>query len=591
MMNRILSSPFLFALITLLAIHAPAFAESATHVAPELSTTVAASASSAPASGVAAGNSVAFGAAAALFAIAAGTFWITRASTVRTRVLCNAGVLLASIAILVGISVYEISDVRHHTHILAEDDMPVLNELAESQVAFLEQAVAFQRYVLEHHDQDLQAMRAKANATKRGFENVEGELRHAIATTEGEQRATFTRISSEVSELKTQFGTFQTQIEHYLAAVAQKSSTAAAELGEIETEEAKLSALFDALLQDIRTEVIRETAVTTATADKVMRIAIIVGVSSLVIGIAYAILIIRAIVRDLTRICQTVGNGADNCAAAAGQVSSAAQSLAQTVSEQAASLEETSSAMVEVTSMSQRTSESSTQAASSARTANVSTQAGDQAVQQMNQVMKEIENSSAETAKIVKTIDEIAFQTNLLALNAAVEAARAGEAGKGFAVVAEEVRALAIRAADAARSSTEKITASIERSRVGVEVSGNVNGALGEIRGATTQLSNLIEQIVTANGELSQGTSQISQAVAELDKTTQMNAATAEESAAASEELASQAEELRHAADAMKRLIGIAINPGESPGRGKTVRTNATPRVQGGSKSMSHQPA
>ena len=99
---------------------------------------------------------------------------------------------------------------------------------------------------------------------------------------------------------------------------------------------------------------------------------------------------------------------------------------------------------------------------------------GSMTMAEMTHAMAAINSSSAEVAKIVKNIDEIAFQTNILALNAAVEAARAGEAGAGFAVVADEVRSLAQRSAAAAKETADKIEAAIVNSRKGSQCTAKV---------------------------------------------------------------------------------------------------------------------
>jgi methyl-accepting chemotaxis protein len=183
-----------------------------------------------------------------------------------------------------------------------------------------------------------------------------------------------------------------------------------------------------------------------------------------------------------------------------------------------------------------------------------------QAMQDLTESMQEITSASEETGKIIKTIDEIAFQTNLLALNAAVEAARAGEAGAGFAVVADEVRNLAMRAAEAAKNTSNLIEGTVKKIKNGSDIVGRTNEAFDKVAGGSKKVGELVGEIAAACNEQAQGIEQINKAVAEMDKVIQQNAASAEESASASEEMNAQAEQMKDFVAELGAVIGGSRN-------------------------------
>ena len=244
-----------------------------------------------------------------------------------------------------------------------------------------------------------------------------------------------------------------------------------------------------------------------------------------------------------------VASGAAQVASASTQIAGGSQALASGASEQAASLEEVSANLHEVTAMARQTAGNAEEARALADATRQGAAAGLERMERLSAAVAEIQRGSAETAKIVKTIDEIAFQTNLLALNAAVEAARAGDAGRGFAVVAEEVRALALRSAAAARRTAELIEGGVASADRGVAINTEVRASLGEIHTQVDRVTAVVAEISAAADQQAHGVTQVSEALAQMGGVTQQVAANAEESASAAEELSSQAATMRDVVD------------------------------------------
>ncbi len=288
---------------------------------------------------------------------------------------------------------------------------------------------------------------------------------------------------------------------------------------------------------------------------------------AIVLGIILALVITRAITKPISRVIEGLTLGASQVTAAANQVAESSQVMAEGASEQASSLEETSASLEEMSSMTKQNADNAAQANTMAKEATGACQRGRDEMKRMSEAIARIKESSDQTAKIIKTIDEIAFQTNLLALNAAVEAARAGEAGKGFAVVAEEVRNLAQRSAEAAKNTSALIEESQENSDNGVAVSEEVGKVLTQIAETVGKVTQLVGEVSSASNEQAQGIDQINTAVAQMDKVTQGNAAASEESASASEELSAQAEDLNGMIRTLVQIVGGKNAQMESVGR------------------------
>ena len=277
-----------------------------------------------------------------------------------------------------------------------------------------------------------------------------------------------------------------------------------------------------------------------------------------------------------------ISSAVSQVAEATKEISAGTHTQAHSATLQATSIEQMTAQLRMIADGSQKSTISLSEAQAKATEARRSAEEGTKIMHTLSLAIGTIKSSADETAKIVKTIDEIAFQTNLLALNAAVEAARAGDAGKGFAVVAEEVRGLAMRSAEAVRSTSRMIEDSVTNANRGVEINDTVARNFHSISVKVAEVANAMARISAASEAQSLGLKDISSGVDEMARVTQRSASMTEETSAASEELSFQAQN-------MKSMVESFHGSGYSTNRNKAANDNRNLNKGGSSARLMKQ--
>ena len=243
---------------------------------------------------------------------------------------------------------------------------------------------------------------------------------------------------------------------------------------------------------------------------------------------------------------------ADQVSSGSEQVASGAQALSQGATEQASSVEELAATVNEITAEIEKNAESAEEANKLAYNAGIALNSTQSMMKELVSAMGEINKSSDEIGRIIKTIEDIAFQTNILALNAAVEAARAGSAGKGFAVVADEVRNLAAKSAEAAKSTSSLIERSMKAVENGTRIVNETASSIEETASSAHGAVSAIGTISEGSKHQAEAAKQVSIGIDQISSVIQTNSATAQQSAAASEELSGQAVMLKNLVSSFK---------------------------------------
>ena len=493
----------------------------------------------------------------------------TRRLSLQAKIAAAIGIIAGSYALSTAVGTYQ--NIRNGARFdyLESARVPFALD-AQSALFSLESAIRRQEDALSTGDTDaLKAASDQSGRSEQILQTIENQV--PAGDIKEQVKASRALVDAYRSKAKPLF-------DMVTAQGAEKCQAQIADFSKLtEQTRASVTAVGQRFTADLKTEISSINADTRSRT----KTALILFFGSIVAGSIASWIIVRKQIalpmRDLTNL---LISEAEKARASAVEFAGTSQSLADGASQSAAALETSSAALEEMSGLTRSNAEKAQTAKQEAMNARKVADEGSRVMEEMRVSMAALQTSSKDIAAIIKTIDELAFQTNILALNAAVEAARAGEAGAGFAVVATEVRALAAKSAEAARSTESKISQAGERSTEGAALSDRASKYLGDIAVRTRRVDDLIGQIAIASNEQSSGIQSITRSITELDSLTQKNAQLASESSGSASELNDQTERLHQVAGAFTQLIegGQTSLPVERGHQSRTARIESRVR-------------
>ncbi len=479
---------------------------------------------------------------------------------------------ITAIAVAFGVfAIVRLVEIRMHVDHILQVSLPAMTRVGNlaEQIQSLgdKSSVLFMKAIMSPSD-DLRAdFAAQIQVNLATAEKLSGEVEKQVSQAESQQL---------FSAYRTAFNAFKGIFDKGLTLCGAGKTQEAMEMKEHELEPA-----LTHLLQSVH-DLNDHYKATGEVAGKQIQVAVASTQQAVFIGeigllmaaVTVSFVIIWTLTKSLNAITFSLGSSAGKVTEASQLVTGSSQSVARNASSQAQSIQQVNASLEQLIVISKNNSVHSQKASNIASVTCEAAESGSKNMTELDKAVQDINASSDNIAKIIKTIDEIAFQTNLLALNAAVEAARAGEAGLGFAVVADEVRNLAQQSAIAAKETATRIEGSLQKAARGAELSHRLKSNFTDILTNAREANKLNEAVFQVSQEQAQGMREISQAVNRMDKITQSNVTDADECAHAIGDLNEQAENFTHAISDLSHLVG---GGNFSPNAPTTIAQSALP--------------